>query len=240
MIFFLRFFFLFLWGIIGLSLLSIIALFSPRNPNNISFTNRIFYPIGMKILGIDFEFRGEEIFDRALPAVIVSNHQNNFDIFPSGSIIPKRTVTLGKKSILWIPLFGQYYWLSGNIVIDRSNRKKAVASMKQVAQEIRDQQKSVWIMPEGTRSRGRDILLPFKKGAFRTAIDAQVPIVPICFSSYHNRMRWNKWKAGKILGQVLEPIWTQALGSEDVQQLQQDVYSKMRRKIEELNAEIYS
>ena len=73
---------------------------------------------------------------------------------------------------------GELYWLTGNILIDRANRSKAMDTISQVAEQIKKNKVSVWMFPEGTRSRGRG-LLPFKTGAFHAAIAAQVPIVPI-------------------------------------------------------------
>ena len=74
-------------------------------------------------------------------------------------------MSIGKKSILWMPLFGQIYWLSGNILIDRANRARAFETLAQTAVKIKEKCLSIWIFPEGTRSRGRG-LLPFKAGAF--------------------------------------------------------------------------
>ncbi len=234
----LRFALVIVWGSIAFLIGIVICLFRPFNPNNIRLTGKILCPLSFKILGIDFEMRGEEKFAANHPFVITANHQNNFDMFPGGSSFPPRTVTLGKTSIIWIPIFGLFYWLSGNIFIDRRNKRKAKASMERVTREILDNQKSIWIMPEGTRGRGRDVLLPFKRGAFVTAINAQVPIVPVCFSSYHNRMKWNQLKAGKILGQVMDPIPTKGLTLEDSSRLMEEVHAKMKAQIIALNQEL--
>jgi len=51
------------------------------------------------------------------PYIFLANHQNNFDLFTHTTAVPKGTVSLGKKSLAWMPLFGQIYWLSGNILI---------------------------------------------------------------------------------------------------------------------------
>ncbi len=68
-----------------------------------------------------------------------------------------------------MPLFGQLYWLTGNILIDRANRSKAKGTIDQVVNSIKESDVSVWMFPEGTRSRGRG-LLPFKTGAFHAAM----------------------------------------------------------------------
>ncbi len=238
MIFIPRFTLVFLWGIFSFIMGIVIGILRPFHPSNVRATGMILCPVGFKILGVEFELRNKENFKKQFPFVLVANHQNNFDMFPGGATTPNRCVTLGKSSIVWIPIFGLFYWLAGNILIDRSNKRKAKASMERVTKEILENNKSVYIMPEGTRGRGRDILLPFKRGAFITAINAQVPIIPVCYSSYHNRMKWNKWKAGKIIAQVLEPIPTKGLKPEDSVKLMDDVYNLMRNQIIELNKEL--
>jgi len=190
-----------------------------------------------KIIGIDFIVRGEENLDKYRPCVFISNHQNNMDLIAGSSCFPKRTVTLGKKSLARIPLFGWFYVLSGNILIDRKNRAKSSQSMEKVRQRIAGDKVSVWILPEGTRSRGRG-LLPFKRGAFMTAISASVPIVPIVYSSYHHKMKWNQWSAGKVLVQVMEPIYTDGLEIGESHQMAQDVYGVFKEKLDQLDLEL--
>ena len=100
------------------------------------------------------------------PCVFIANHQHNLDLILSASLVPFKTFGIGKKSIKWLPIFGTAYWLAGNILIDRKNRASALASMREVEKSVQRKGISVWIMPEGTRSKGRG-LLPFqKKGPF--------------------------------------------------------------------------
>jgi 1-acyl-sn-glycerol-3-phosphate acyltransferase len=63
------------------------------------------------------------------------------------------------------PVFGQLYWLTGNLLIDRNNRAKAHGTIAEVVNAFKKRKISFWMFPEGTRSRGRG-LLPFKTGAF--------------------------------------------------------------------------
>lgn len=194
---------------------------------------RLFSGLAIPLLGIRVKVEGVENLDQR-PCVFISNHQNNLDLVAMGNICPPRTVTLGKKELLLIPVFGLVYWLCGNILIDRGHKRKARKSMEKVTSAIRDKNISVWIMPEGTRSRGRG-LLPFKKGAFRTAVDASVPIVPICFNNYHSSLELNNWFSGTIHCRVLEPVETQGLGREDVDHLMEKSFSLMSECIKELD-----
>ena len=214
----------------------IIGIARPFNPRNTKFSARLF-GWSRHLLGIEIELRNKEILDPARPCVFISNHQYNLDIVPGGFTLPENTVTIGKRSIIYIPFFGQFFWLSGNILIDRNNKKRAFMAMDVAATAIKEKNLSVWIMPEGTRSKGRG-LLPFKKGPFVTAIKAQVPIVPICISSYTKHINLGKWNAGKILIEVLEPIPTIGLTADDVFDLKEKTYHLMKTTIAKLDGEI--
>ncbi|MBC7001917.1 1-acylglycerol-3-phosphate O-acyltransferase [Photobacterium sp. BZF1] len=209
------------------------CLFSPRNPKNVYIVGRHFCKMA-RIFGIKLELRFPE-GEQPVPSVYLANHQNNYDMFTVSGAIQPRTVTVGKKSIAWMPLFGQLYWLTGNILIDRANRSKAVGTIGQVIDQIKERNVSVWMFPEGTRSRGRG-LLPFKTGAFHAAIGAGVPIVPIVCSSTEN-VRLNKWDNGVVIVEMLPPVSVDGLTKEDVRQLSNQCRDLMAAKLEELNAE---
>lgn len=225
-----------LWIIFSTMLGIIACILRPFNPGNIRVTTRVLQ-YGRYILGINILFRNKEIMDQNRPCVFISNHQDNLDVFMGAMALPKRTVSIGKKSIIFIPFFGLYYWLSGNILIDRSNKRKAFAAMDIAAKTIKDKNISVWIMPEGTRSKGRG-LLPFKKGPFLTAIKAGVPIVPIVWSNYTKDLKLNRWNAGTIIMEVLPPIQTAGLSINDVNILKDEAYIKMNEAITNLDLEV--
>ncbi|MDC1174270.1 1-acylglycerol-3-phosphate O-acyltransferase [Bacteriovoracaceae bacterium] len=191
----------------------------------------------LKILNIDFELRGKENLYKERPVVFISNHQHNMDLFTIGNILPSRTVSIGKKALKWIPFFGQLYWLGGNILIDRSNRWRAIASMNKAYETMKEKNISIWIMPEGTRSKGRGIL-PFKKGAFHTAISSGRPLTIVCVSQYHKAINFNRWNTGKVIIEVLEPIPTDKLTKEDVKDLKDKCEKLMREKVAILDKEV--
>ena len=105
------------------------------------------------------------------------------------------------------------------------------------ANAIKRKNISVWIMAEGTRSKGRG-LLPFKKGAFITAIKAQVPIVPIVISSYTKHLNLSQPKAGKIIVEVLDPIPTIGLSKDEVNTLKDKTHFLMKEALNKLDQEI--
>lgn len=206
-----------------------------RNPNNVSVITRW--------LGRLHHFFGLEVEYRPIPnppttpAIYIGNHQNNFDMVTISSMVRPRTVSVGKKSLMWIPFFGLLYWASGNIFIDRNNRTKAQSTMNTLAKRINEEQLSIWMFPEGTRSRGRG-LLPFKTGAFYASIACGVPIVPVVCSSTHNKVKWNRWNNGKVICEELTPIDTRHFSRKNVRELAQYCHDLMEKRIAELDAEI--
>jgi 1-acyl-sn-glycerol-3-phosphate acyltransferase len=72
-------------------------------------------------------------------------------------------VTIGKKSLRWIPIFGQIYWLAGNVLINRGNAAEAKQTMLETTETLQKRDTSIWVFAQGTRNLGKG-LLPFKNG----------------------------------------------------------------------------
>jgi 1-acyl-sn-glycerol-3-phosphate acyltransferase len=169
--------------------------------------------------------------------VIIANHQSNYDLFVFGTVVPHRTVCIAKKSLKWVPLFGQLFWLAGNVLIDRGNAHKARRAMLTTTDTLQHKDTSIWVFPEGTRNLGKG-LLPFKKGAFHMAIAAGVPIVQVCVSNYVTHMQLNRWNSGDVLIRSLPPIPTCGMTSDDIPTLMQACQAQMDACIEGMDAQL--
>ncbi|MCY4523523.1 MAG: lysophospholipid acyltransferase family protein [Halobacteriovoraceae bacterium] len=198
--------------------------------------SRLTCPLSCKLLGLKIKVEGVEKL-KAYPAVIISNHQSGLDVPICGTFFPKHCVCLGKRELLYIPFFGQIFWLAGNLLIRRYHRKKAMESMQKIQRLLKEKQTSIWIMPEGTRGGGQG-LLPFKKGAFHTAINTGFPVIPIAVSNYGENIDLNKFSGGNIIIRILDPIPSDNLRIEDVPNLLEESYTKIKSGIEELNAKL--
>lgn len=228
--------------IVAISLVAIIiclvgtvyALIRLRHPSSVGVVARMFTAMH-PLVGIKLIRRPKPEFNR--PAVYIGNHQNNYDMLTIGSMVAPRTVSVGKRSLLWVPFFGLVYWATGNILIQREKRSSAINTMNQVTEAIRNQQISVWMFPEGTRSRGRG-LLPFKTGAFHTAIAAGVPIVPVVCSNLHNKIDLNRWNNGIVICETLDPIEIDGYNRENLKELIEKCHAVMARRIAELDQEV--
>jgi 1-acyl-sn-glycerol-3-phosphate acyltransferase len=131
---------------------------------------------------------GRENVRKGMPQIIASNHISWFDVFALASVIEVNYHFVAKKELLKIPLFGRAMEAAGHITIDRSNRDRAIESLRAAGEKIRRTPGAVVIFPEGTRSRnGR--LMAFKKGAFMLAAESGVAIVPTAITGSFEIMR---------------------------------------------------
>lgn len=215
---------------------SIYCLFSPRNPRHVSTFGHMFGRLA-PVFGLKVELRKPADAENYGNAIYIANHQNNYDMITAANIVQPTTVTVGKKSLLWIPFFGQLYWLTGNLLIDRENRAKAHGTIGQLVEQFEKKKISFWMFPEGTRSRGRG-LLPFKTGAFHAAMAAGVPIIPIVVSNTHNKIKLNRWKNGLVIVEMLPPVDVKQFEQQSVRKLATHCRELMAAKIEQLDAEV--
>jgi 1-acyl-sn-glycerol-3-phosphate acyltransferase len=205
-----------------------------RSVKNTELFLKLYKIITMPFMGFNVKIFNREIINNTKPAVVVGNHQHNFDIMMASEVFAYRIVSLGKRQIGFLPFFGQIFWLAGNILITRGNKKSAMKTMKSIENYIRKKKLGIVIFPEGHRNT-KEELLPFKKGAFYTAINCQVPIVPFVVSQYARHMDLNKKCPGNIYIQALEPISTEGLTEKDIPELITKVRAVLEQGIKDIN-----
>lgn len=165
-------------------------------------TGRAFKWLMLATTGVSFEILDPNGYlDKTRPAVFVGNHQTELDVLMLGTIFPKYCSVTAKSSLKKVPFLGWFMTLSGSVFIDRKNTKDAREAMKGAADQMQTLKQSVFLFPEGTRSYAKEpMLLPFKKGAFHLAVQAQVPIVPVVAANYSDVLYIKDYvfNAGKI------------------------------------------
>jgi len=205
----------------------------PFNPDNNRLLARTIARIGRLLLGMERPLEGADNMPQDRPTVVIANHQHNDDLFVMGDLLPPRTVTVGKSSLIWIPFFGQVFWLGGNVILNRGRSHKAVAVMQATSEAISRDRKSLWVFPEGTRSRGRG-LQSFKKGAFHAAIASGAPITMVCASQYYDRTLGWSGRREPVAIRVLPPVETAGLTVADIPQLMAQCRQQMEAAIADL------
>ncbi|NJM26733.1 MAG: 1-acyl-sn-glycerol-3-phosphate acyltransferase [Bacteroidia bacterium] len=187
-----------------------------------------------KLNFIPYEIVGRENIDRNASYIYVSNHTSFLDIPGITMAIPGGFRPLAKKELLKIPVFG---WItkSAGVVVDRSSpesRKKSLDRLKRIL----NMGISILIFVEGTQNRTKEILQPFKDGAFRIAIDAQKSLMPIVVIGAGPLMPPGtiNVKPGKIRVVIGRPIPTDSVA--DTKALKEQTFQIMKRMIEEEQA----
>ena len=154
----------------------------------------------------------EEPIEKNKSYLLVSNHVSMIDIMMMLYVAKNPFVFVGKKELARYPLFGFFYKRTC-ILVDRGNASSRHAVFKQ-AQNRLNQGLSVCIFPEGGVPEDESIILEnFRDGAFRLAINHQIPIVPIVF--YDNKAKFSytffSGKPGTLRAKVLAFVSTKGL-----------------------------
>ena len=176
-----------------------------------------------------FKISGTMPSDPRRPYLAVSNHESFVDILLI-SHLPWEMKWLSKAELFRVPILGWLMRLAGDVPVDRGSARSAVEAMVR-CREILGQKVSVIIFPEGTRST-TDEMLPFKDGAFRLAIDAGVPILPLAVSGAATALRKHDWRLARSVAEVrvLEPVETTGLTRADIGALRDRVREMILRE----------
>ncbi len=176
-------------------------------------------------LGISWKAELEEELGDG-PYILCANHTSYLDIIVSYLTFPVYYHYLGKVELTKWYLFNIFF-KKMNIPIDREHSRKAYSALDRAKADL---QKgiSIAIYPEGTVSPNAPKLSRFKSGAFRLAIDSQVPIVPITFLYNWDILprRRNRYKGGRpglSVVRIHKPISTVGMTSKDYETLRLQV-----------------
>jgi 1-acyl-sn-glycerol-3-phosphate acyltransferase len=174
----------------------------------------------------------ERVADREARIVLV-NHTSQLDLFIFAALFPPGGSAVGKKEVLWVPLIGWCFWAFRLYTIDRKNLERAKTSLKRVGDDLKKQRMSVFMAPEGTRSR--DLRLqPFKKGAFHLAAETHVAIVPAIVRGAGECQPVGQLVAdpGVVGVEFLPPIPTQDYSAENVEAKSEELHELFARRLE--------
>jgi 1-acyl-sn-glycerol-3-phosphate acyltransferase len=169
----------------------------------------------LRLSGVSVRVRGLELLDPARSYVFTANHRSFLDTATLFCYIGRRIGMIAKKEVLKVPILGYGMGYVNILAIDRSNRARAIETMKAATDRLR-RGVSFGVFAEGTRALPGQ-LLPFKKGAFYMAAEAGAPVVPVAIKHTDELMGKGTGGArpGRIEMVILPPIETEGLASDD-------------------------
>lgn len=178
---------------------------------------------------VNIETAGRGHIEPGKSYVVMSNHQSHYDIPVLFQSLGLSIRMVAKKELFRIPIMGGGMHGAGFVEIDRSNRHDAVRSLNAAREHMINQQLSLWIAPEGTRSRdGR--MGPFKRGGFYLALESGLEILPVTIEgtlAVHQAKTWQVNKGRTVRVTVSPSIDPKAYGKPRVRELMAEV----RRRI---------
>jgi 1-acyl-sn-glycerol-3-phosphate acyltransferase len=151
---------------------------------------RIWARIVLFGMGFYYKIEREQELEKETSYMLIANHTSMTDIMLMLATVRKPFVFVGKMELVKIPIFGFFYKRTC-ILVDRSNSKSKHGVFERAQKRIL-QGLSICIFPEGGVTDNKHTVLdPFKDGAFRLAIEHQLPIVPMTFGDNKERFSFN-------------------------------------------------
>ena len=209
------------------------AFFGPRAVSVTYFFMKLWSWIFSKLTFIRYRMIGREKIAKRKAYIYISNHTSFLDLPGITLMIRGQYRPLAKKELLKIPVFG---WVTRatSAVVDRSDsqsRKKSLNLLKKtLACNI-----PILIFPEGTQNRSKELIQPFKEGAFRVAIDTQQSILPLAVVGAGLLMPPGtvKMHPGIIKVIVGDEIPVAGMTSNDIQSLKEKTFEAVKKMIVE-------
>ncbi|WP_396209940.1 lysophospholipid acyltransferase family protein [Flavobacterium sp.] len=183
---------------------------------------RIWAKIILIGMGFNYKISGQDVFEEGKSYVLVANHTSMTDIMLMLVLVKNHPfVFVGKKELAQIPIFG-FIYKRVCILVDRSNSRSRFQVFERAQKRIL-QGLSICIFPEGGVPEEHIVLDEFKDGAFRIAIEHQLPIVPMVFFDNKKRFSYTFFSGspGKMRAKILPIIPTKGKTLNDKNELKQ-------------------
>tara|TARA_R110002049_G_scaffold307520_1_gene508224 strand:- start:35488 stop:36225 length:738 start_codon:yes stop_codon:yes gene_type:complete len=198
----------------------------------VSIAKESWYPLFFKLarfwakfillgMGFNYQIDCEETPEKDKSYMFIANHTSMADIMLMLVSVKNPFVFVGKKELAKIPLFGFFYKRTC-ILVDRSSPKSRQTVFLRAQKRLKSGL-SICIFPEGGVPEEHIVLDEFKDGAFRLAINHQIPIVPLTFADNKKRLSYTFFSGGpgKMRVKMHRFLPTKGLKTDDTKALNQ-------------------
>ena len=174
------------------------------------------------IAGVKITVIGEENVPADQAVLYIGNHRSYFDILLTYSRCPNLTGFVAKKEMKKAPLLNFWMMYLHCLFLDRENLKEGLKTILKGIEKIKNGI-SIFIFPEGTRSRGESCLdmLPFHEGSFKLATKTNCPVIPVAMNNTAEIMEahFPKIRPCHVIIEYGKPIIPSELSKEDVRHI---------------------
>lgn len=188
------------------------------------------------LTGISVNIAGKHNFP-STPYIVIANHASYIDTFLMYSVVPDYFVFLGKSELKSWPIFRIFFTSGMNVSVERGSIRGSHRAFNTAKQKM-EKGRCICIFPEGGIFPDAPKLHRFKNGAFRLAIQKQVPIIPVTILNSSEIFESNNLLAGyggpdtaKII--VHPPVKTKGMSEEDLVPLRQHCYGVINQSLKE-------
>ncbi|NLZ94799.1 MAG: 1-acyl-sn-glycerol-3-phosphate acyltransferase [Bacteroidales bacterium] len=163
---------------------------------------------------------GHENLNKETSYVFVSNHQGAYDIFLTYGFLNHNIKWVQKIGLRKLPFVGKASEIAGHVFVDNSSLASRMESIIKIKKAIGVGGVSIMMFPEGSRTRDGK-LSSFRRGAYKLAIDMELPIVPITINGPYDVMKRNSitFNPGRLELTIHKPIPTASLTKDDMPRL---------------------
>ena len=178
--------------------------------------------------GLPCRIRGLEHLHTRGPYLVVANHASMLDIPTCAASLPVSLLFVSRPFFFKIPVLGWGMTMVGDISLDPKHPRKAARVLRTLHTRF-GLGLSLLLFPGGTRSPDGTVQR-YKRGPFLTAIENQVPILPVCVEGAHEALPKRTFRIRpRTLGFTIgEPIPTEGLKPPDARKLAQRVEDWVR------------
>lgn len=232
------FYVLFLVPILVLSPILIITVLSEKTYPQFFKIARFWAKFILFGMGFYYKIEREQALVKGQSYMLVANHTSMTDIMLMLAVVKDNPfVFVGKKELAKVPIFG-FFFKRVCIMVDRGSSKSRF-KVFELAQKRLQQGLSICIFPEGGVPEDESIVLDnFKDGAFRLAIEHQIPIVPITFADNKRRFSFTFFSGstGRMRVKTHTFVETKGLKLVDKAKVKEEVRSVILQQLERYNA----